>query len=153
MPIGDYCRRDPETAGPDETLRGAAQRMDASSVGSLVVLGEGRRPLGVVTDRDVALAVLRKGLDPETTPVSALIGGDVASVTERASVTVVIRIMRKHGLRRLPVVDVESGELRGIVALDDLLQLLASELSATAEAVRKQFPADLSGAHGLSSGA
>lgn len=152
MPIGDYCRSRPQTATADLTLRAAAQQMDSAGVGCLVVLDEERRPLGIVTDRDVALAVLRKGRDPELAPIGALVDGEVVAVTERASIAVVLRIMKKEGLRRLPVVDAGTGELRGIATVDDVLQLLSAELAMGAEAVRKQFPADLDGAHGLASG-
>ncbi len=153
MPVSDYLRRDPQTAGPDETLREAAQRMVEAGVGCLVIVDEERRPLGVVTDRDIALNVLRRKLDAEATPVIQLVDDSPVVVTEEASVAATIRILRTRGLRRVPVVHPETGELRGVLAVDDVLQLLSAELAAVAEVVRQQFPADLSGTHALPGGA
>jgi CBS domain-containing protein len=145
MPVASYCRRDAKTASADESLRDAAKRMDAAGVGSLVVVGEGNRPIGVVTDRDVVLAVLRRGLDPATTPVSEILERAAISVTEQASLAVAIRMMRQGGVRRLPVVDGKTGEVVGVLASDDVLQLLAAELGAASDVVRYQLPPELRG--------
>lgn len=148
MPIGDYCRTSPATAQPEESIRQAAQRMESLGVGSLVVVDAERRPLGMITDRDLVLRVLRQGCDAETTPVGEVMRRPALMVTQKAPVAVAGRFMRRCGLRRLPIVD-DEGRLAGIVAVDDLLQLLSSELAAAATTVRSQFPADLEGGHAL----
>jgi CBS domain-containing protein len=143
MPVADYCRRSPRTGLPGQTLRQAATQMKAQGVGCLVVVDDHGRPVGVVTDRDVALAVLRDGADPDTSVVESLLEGSIVSITSRASLAVAIRMMENNGLRRIPVVDAESGALMGILTSDDVLQLIASELLAAAEVARRQFPAEL----------
>jgi CBS domain-containing protein len=150
--VAEYCRRDPQCASASESVRAAARRMDAAGVGCLVVVDERRRPRGVLTDRDVALAVLCRGVDPDATTAGELLEGDVVSVTARAPLAVAIRMLRLHAIRRLPVVDARSGELVGIFTADDVMQLVAAELGAVAEVARQQFPADLRGERALGAG-
>jgi CBS domain-containing protein len=147
--VDEYCRRDPRCAAASESVRAAAQRMDAEGVGCLVVVDERRRPRGVLTDRDVALAVLGRGVDPDAARVGDLLEGDVVTVTARAPLAVAIRMLRLHALRRLPVVDARSGELVGLFTADDVMQLVAAELGAVAAVARQQFPADLRGERAL----
>lgn len=153
MPIGDYCRRDPVTAGAHESIQEAAKRMDATGVGCLVVVDDARFPIGIVTDRDLALRVLRHGLDASVETVAKVMEEPVVTVSSDAPIAVASRFMRKHGLRRIPVVEAGVGSLMGIVSSDDLVQLVASELSACADVARQQFPADLRGGSALSPGA
>jgi CBS domain-containing protein len=148
MPIRDYCRRDPVTVDPGDSIQDVARRMESAGVGCIVVVDEARRPLGVVTDRDLALRVLRRGTDPGTA-VREVLEGSPITVSDAAPVTVAARFMRDRGLRRIPVVDSDSGAIAGIMASDDLLQLVASELDACAAVVREQFPADLRGERAL----
>ena len=148
MPVGDFCRRSPCSAAPEESIREAAKRMDARGVGCLVVVdGEGK-PVGMLTDRDIVMRVLRRRRDPDATRVGEVIRGEVTRVREASPLELAIRRMRSDGVRRIPVVD-ETGKLVGILAADDVLQLAASELAGVAALVRSQFPADLEGGHAL----
>jgi CBS domain-containing protein len=123
--------------------------MDTLGVGCLVVVEKGGQPVGMVTDRDLALYVLRTRCDADAVQVADVMSEPPVTVTEAAPVAVAARFMRRHGVRRVPVVD-DVGRLVGILAWDDLLQLISSELKAAAEAVHAQFPADLAGEHALS---
>jgi CBS domain-containing protein len=152
MPIGDYCRSEPTTARPDESVQDAAKRMDAAGVGCVVVVDELSKPVGLLTDRDVALHVLRHRVDPARATVAELMREPVVTLSERAPIAVAARFMRQHGLRRIPVVDNETGVLTGIVAADDLLQLVSAELAVAVDVARQQFPADLRGERALAPG-
>jgi CBS domain-containing protein len=138
MAIGDYCRRDVRTVGIGETLRAAARKMEAEGVGCLVAL-EGTRPRGVLTDRDVMLRVLRDGLDADATGVESALTEDPVTVNESSSLRVAAIVMRRRGLRRLPVVD-SKGQLVGLIARDDLLGVVSRELVDVAAAVAAQTP-------------
>ncbi len=140
MPVGDYCRQPVQTVHPDEPLRAAARRMRDEGVGALVVVHEDRRVAGVLTDRDLALQVLREGRDPDATPVRALVAREPVVVHADAPLALVAGMMRRRGVRRLPVVD-RSERLVGVIAADDVLRLLARELGGLAEAVAAQAPA------------
>lgn len=150
MPVKDYCRSEPATARPDETIQEAAKRMEAAGAGCLVVVDAEQRPVGLLTDRDVALGVLRGRLDPTAAKVRELMHEPVVTVTEHAPLQVALRFMRQNALRRIPVVDNTSGELRGIVAADDFVQLISSELGLVADVMRHQSPANLRGDRALS---
>jgi CBS domain-containing protein len=152
MAVGDFCRRKPCTASADESIREAAKRMDARGVGSLVVVDAEGKPVGMLTDRDIVLRVLRRRLDPDATTVgSVLQQGELSRVREAAPLELAIRRMRSDAVRRIPVVD-DAGRLVGILTADDVLQLASSELAGLAAAVRSQFPADLEGGHALPTG-
>ncbi len=138
MPIGDYCQRDVRTIGAGEMLREAAKRMAEEGIGSLVVL-QGRHPRGVLTDRDIALRVLRGDADPDTTTTLDAVGRDPIVMHDTSPLRAASAVMRRTALRRLPVVDA-GGELVGLIAFDDLLRLVAKEVSGVAEVVAAQAP-------------
>jgi CBS domain-containing protein len=138
MPIGDYCEKPAATVRGDETVRAAAQRMKQEGLGSLVVVTAGR-PVGIVTDRDLVLETLGNRLDPGSVTVEEIASRPLVTVEQDAPVREAVRVIRRHAVRRLPVVD-DKGQLVGIVAADDLLSLAAAELGGLAVAVRSQSP-------------
>jgi CBS domain-containing protein len=101
-------------------------------VGAIVVL-DGRKPIGIVTDRDLAIRVLASNLAGDTL-VKDVMTGDPVCAHEGPGLADAAQLMREHGVRRLPVVDA-AGDLIGAVTLDDLLSLLGEELSSLAAAV------------------
>jgi CBS domain-containing protein len=142
MPVASYLYRMPRTVAPDETIRAAARLMERESIGC-VVLVEDSRPVGMLTDRDIALQILGRKLDAAVVQVGELAKRPLISVSARASLGHAIRVMRLHGIRRIPVVD-PSGHLVGLLSADDVLRFLSTEVAELAEALRKQ----LSGAQG-----
>jgi CBS domain-containing protein len=138
MPIGDYCQKPAATVRGDETIHAAATRMTQERIGSLAVVEEGR-PVGIVTDRDVVLETLCKPLDPASVKVGEITSRPLVSIEQDAPVREAARMIRRHGVRRLPVVD-EKGQLVGIVTGDDLLSLVAGELNGLTVAVHTQTP-------------
>jgi CBS domain-containing protein len=138
MPVGDYCRKPIVTVAPDLSVRAAAQQMKAQGVGALVVT-EGERPVGMLTDRDVALEVLCGHLDAESVPVRDIMRSPVVTLSEGTPVAEGARLLRMHRVRRLPVVD-KDGKLLGMLSVDDLLPLIARELAGISEAIQGQRP-------------
>ena len=104
----------------------------------LVVVGNGGRnaPVGMLTDRDVAIGVVALGVDAETTLVEAVMRPGLAAVSESTAVRDAIKIMRDQGVRRLPVVD-DAQRVIGLLSADDLLDLLAGEISDLAAMVSR----------------
>lgn len=140
MAIGEICNREVVFARRDSTVREAAQLMRDSHVGDLIIVDErnGRRvPAGILTDRDIAVGIVAKGLDPDTLAVGDVVGPELVLVKESAGVSETIELMRAKGVRRIPVVDA-SGALVGIVTADDMLDLLAEELSGLARMVARE---------------
>ena len=144
MPIGDYCQKDVRTIDVGATLREAAQRMAEEGVGCLIAL-QGAYPRGMLTDRDVALRVLRDGLDPDEAHVQDALTPDPVVVHASSPLRAAAAVMRRRAVRRLPVLDDEE-RLVGVLTLDDLVGLLARELSGLADAVGAQAPGGPRGA-------
>ena len=134
MPVGEICNREVVVAERTTTIVEAARLMRRYHVGDLVVVDEvqdRRVPVGMVTDRDLVVEVIAREQPFASCTVSAIMSATVVCVPETAGVIETIQLMRSHGVRRVPVVDA-GGALVGILAADDLLDLLAEELSALA---------------------
>ena len=139
MSIADYRQSAPATARPDESVRDAAKRMQQLGIGSLVVVDELERPVGMLTDRDIVQNVVRRRRDPDAVAIEEVMSRDVVSVWNRAPLVRVFHRMRQEGVRRVLSVDSE-GKLDGIVTYDDVLPLVAKDLSLAAEVIRSQAP-------------
>lgn len=139
MTIADFCQKNPSRVRPDETLREAARRMADDGVGCLVVVDEGERPVGIVTDRDIVTRGLRRQRNLDATPVSEVMSTELATVHEFSERDVAIRRLRAEGVRRIPVID-ERRRLLGIFSVDDALQAVAECTGAVAAVSRSQFP-------------
>lgn len=107
----------PETIQLGAPIRDAAALMDRADIGNVIVVDD-EQIRGIVTDRDIAVRVVAAGRDPLTTTVADVMTIFPATIAPTASVHEAVELMRKHDIRRLPVV--ESGRPIGIVALADL---------------------------------
>jgi CBS domain-containing protein len=121
------------TATLDETVFDVACRMRDQKVGCVVVVRDGR-PVGMLTDRDLVLRVVAEKLDPAAVLVSSIVTYDAVTIGRMDGFETVVRTMREHGVRRIPIVDAD-GRVAGIVTADDLVALIGSEFSALAEAI------------------
>ena len=140
MAIGDICTRDTVFTTRDSSIAAAAGLMREHHVGDLVVVEEkgGRRiPVGILTDRDLVIEILAKGVDMNSLTVGDLMIEDLVTAREGDGLYETIQRMRAKGVRRVPVVDANNS-LIGIVSVDDLLDLLADELSALARLVSRE---------------
>lgn len=134
MDIGDLCRRQVVTCSPETTLGDAAKLMRSQHVGSIVVCDAAKQPVGILTDRDIVVEVVAAQLDARTVKVGEVMSHHPAIVLEEEDVAWALKIMRDHGVRRLPVV-APDGQLTGIVALDDLLASAATSLADVVQAI------------------
>jgi CBS domain-containing protein len=140
MPIGEFCNRDVVFATREMSIPEAAQLMRQHHVGDLVVVDEtdGKRlPVGIVTDRDIVIEIIAKSLDFKDFTVGDIMGPQLVSVAEHEGVFETIRLMRVKGIRRIPVVD-RGGGLEGIVSADDILDLLAEEMTELAKVAPRE---------------
>ncbi|KQQ31031.1 hypothetical protein ASF61_17535 [Duganella sp. Leaf126] len=118
--IAEVMSRDVTSVAPDSTIREAAEMMDDLDVGALPVT-EGRRLVGMVTDRDITVRATAAGLGPEETLVSEVMTEDICHCYEDQDVDDVMQDMRDIQVRRVPVVSRDEHLLIGIVALADLV--------------------------------
>jgi CBS domain-containing protein len=137
MAVGEICNRDVVAAEKALSVVEAAQLLRRHHVGDLVVVedrGGRKHPVGIVTDRDIVVGVVAAGVNPDTLKVGDIMGPEVATVRESEGLFEALRYMRDKGVRRMPVVD-SAGVLAGILTLDDLLSLLAEEMTELAKLV------------------
>ena len=139
MSVGRICTRYVDLADPEETVPAAARRMLEREVGTLVILDRAKRPVGLLTDRDLVLRVLARGQDPRQTSVGEVMTKEPKTVTEGTPIEQALALMRSGAFRRLPVVG-GAGTLVGLVSLDDILSLLAEELREVGALVEREMP-------------
>jgi len=140
MAIGEICNREVAFAERETTINAAAKLMRHHHVGSLVIVDDlsGKRvPVGIVTDRDLVVEVEAMDLDPKVITVGDIMTNELITVPESQGVLETMEVMRFKGVRRLPVVDSE-GRLAGIVTIDDLLEVLAEELTDLTRIISKE---------------
>lgn len=138
MNIGEICTREIVMADREASLQQAASLMREHHVGALLVVAsaaDGMQAVGIVTDRDVVVEAVARGLDVTQTRVGRLAEGKLAVVPMGASLDEAIAVMKGRGVRRLLVAS-DSGQLFGIVSLDDLVDALAHEMSELGHALR-----------------
>ena len=138
MNVGEICSRIVVVAERNTPVQQAAKLMRDHHIGALVVTEGGagaRRAIGIVTDRDLVVEVVAADVDYRTLTVGDIMSEPPATLKETAGLFEIIAQMRSGGVRRLVVVDANE-HLLGIVAMDDLIPVLAEELSALAQAIR-----------------
>jgi CBS domain-containing protein len=131
LTAGDICKRKVTVGYKQTSLVAAAQLMREDHVGSLVVVDDengSRQVRGLITDRDIVMSVVATGLDPEPLRLEDIMTERVVTANEADSLLDLMRNMREHGVRRVPVVGVQD-ELMGIVTMDDVLKILAQEMN------------------------
>lgn len=121
---------------PETSAFVAAGLMRKHHVGALVVVDatEQSRPVGVLTDRDLVLALMAEGLDPEVFTAGDIMSVEPVLANLEMDAMDAVELMRSHRLRRLVIVD-EVGRLAGIVTMEDILELLTRELAGLAAGV------------------
>ncbi len=137
MSVGSITTHSPETIHPDDDVREGANRMRRTSVGALMVVDDQQKPVGVVTDRDLVLRALSLEKDPRSIKIASVMTANPTVILASASIGDAVTLMRHGGFRRLPVVD-GAGVLVGVVSFDDVMELLAKEISAVGQLLEGQ---------------
>ncbi|MBM3795738.1 MAG: CBS domain-containing protein [Acidobacteria bacterium] len=140
MPVKDVCVRNVVHVNRDTTIHDAAQLMRQHHVGDLIVAENGFdsiRPIGIVTDRDIVLSVVAPRLEATVITAGDVMGPELVTCPEEMGVTECIHRMRQHGVRRMPIVSA-SGDLVGIVSVDDLIEVLSEELTEIAKLIARE---------------
>jgi CBS domain-containing protein len=115
--IADVMTKGPAALDVDASALEAAQAMKAGDIGDVVVCDHGKI-WGIVTDRDLVVRAMADGTNPDEVKLRDVCSQQLTTITPNDSIDDAVRLMREHGLRRLPVVKDEK--LVGIVSLGDL---------------------------------
>lgn len=132
MNLGEIFRSNVVTVSPDDTITMAMSLMQQHNIGAVVVV-EQREIVGILTDRDVALAVVLGTATADST-VAETMSRKVVTIWEDQGIFDATQAMQGHRVRRLPIVN-RRNELTGMVTFDDLVSLLTKELSNLGEAI------------------
>jgi CBS domain-containing protein len=135
--IGEFCNRSVVVAERNCSVLDASRLMRQHHVGALVIVVSDAgmsKPVGLVTDRDLVVEVIAAHLDPAVVLIGDIMVEPLCLVREQEGVFETMRLMREHGVRRVPVVDGRGG-LQGIIAIDDLIAVLADEMNEFARLI------------------
>lgn len=137
MPVGNLGPDEVITANRDSTVSDVVEQFESENVGAAVI-SEDDKPVGIVTDRDVALAVNQSD-DVASIPVADVMTEDPITLREDAEGIEISRVIDEHSVRRIPVVD-ENDTLTGIVTLDDLVATIGEQLDNVSDTIEVQSP-------------
>ncbi|MEF8776657.1 MAG: CBS domain-containing protein [Haloarculaceae archaeon] len=137
MTVDDLAREDPIAATKNASIAQVASLMADHEVGSVVIEEDGR-PVGIVTDRDITIELTAQGRDPDDVTAEEVMTGDVVTIDRDGGLFDLVALMAEHQVRRVPVVD--DDELYGIITLDDIDRLLASEQQKLADVIEAESP-------------
>lgn len=140
MSVGQFCNRDTVILRKEDSIVDAAKLMRGFHVGSAIVVEDstgGVKPVGIVTDRDLVVEILAAELDPSAVAIGDIMSYDLITAREEDGLWETLQRMRIKGVRRIPVVD-QQGLLAGILTSDDLLEILAGELTELVKIIGKE---------------
>lgn len=120
MKVKEVMTEQPAAVWITDSLASAAISMWENDCGVLPILKDGRRVVGIITDRDICMATAIRNRPESTISVEEVMSGTVYSVAPNDDIHKALEIMRKHKVRRLPVLD-KSGELKGVVSMNDIV--------------------------------
>ena len=140
MPISECSNIGVVCCEADATIPDVAALMRKYHVGDVVVVekkDDSSIPIGIVTDRDIVIETIALQLDVKVFTAGDIMNAPIVTVQENEGLLETLRVMREHKIRRMPVVT-DAGTLYGIVTADDIINLLAAELSMMTGAIVEQ---------------
>ncbi len=124
--LSEVINRNVVTVSPTAALSEAAYLMMNEDIGALVVVDGDARPVGIVTDRDLVVSAMAEGINPDEITVEEIMTKDPITVDEETDLFEMLSVLSENSIRRLPVT--RGIKLVGIVSVDDLIVVVATEL-------------------------
>lgn len=140
MSLNECTSTDVVCCTSDTPIADVASLMRTHHIGDVVVTDERDGiciPIGIVTDRDIVIETIALNVDASSFTAGDLMITPLAVASESARLPEILQLMQMHKVRRIPLVSTE-GSLRGIVTADDIIRLLANELTLVADAIGEQ---------------
>lgn len=138
MPITDYCSKRVVSIPQNASIQEAAKKMREFNVGSLIVMEKTKKPIGIITDRDIVVSAVADGTISEK-KVSDLMSRNPLRLDQSAGVADAIDKMERHGVRRAAVVN-KKGQVCGMISTDDLVELLGVEINSLGKLMARKPP-------------
>ena len=150
MSIKGLCRKDVVTVKPGTLIEDVTKIMEEKNIGCVLVsdagpewkeLGiRGAKGFGIVTDRDIALKVINRRIDPRKCTIDTVMTQrNLVVLKEDMGLLEALQEVRNSAVRRFPVVD-DEGNLQGLITIDDIIQLLGREMSGVAQVIENEAP-------------
>lgn len=130
----ELMTNDPACCTPDTPLSEVARLMVERDCGEIPVVDENRKPVGVITDRDITCRTVAEGKNPLELTAKDCMSSPVVTVTPETSINDCCKAMAEHQVRRVPIVD-ENGACCGMVSQADVAQRGSKD--ETADVVRE----------------
>jgi len=111
----------------------AALLMRDEDVGAVVIIDDERRPIGILTDRDIVLSIVADNENPGELVVEDIMTRELVMVDEETDIFQLLKKISEKSIRRIPIT--KKGKLVGIVSVDDIIVVIATELSNLAAAL------------------
>ena len=140
MKVGEYCNKCVVAIASSADAADAAKLMRTHHVGFLVVHREGdvlRKPVGVLTDRDLVLGVMARDVDPYAVTVEDVMSRQPLTANESDGLNDLLQGLRLAGFRRAPVVDAR-GALIGIMTIDDAIEVITGLMCDVAGSIKSE---------------
>jgi CBS domain-containing protein len=140
MKVGEYCNKCVVAIASSADAADAAKLMRTHHVGFLVVHREGdvlRKPIGVLTDRDLVLGVMARDVDPYAVTVEDIMSRQPLTANESDGLNDLLQGLRLAGFRRAPVVDAR-GALIGIITIDDAIEVITGLMCDVAGSIKSE---------------
>jgi CBS domain-containing protein len=137
MSLENFCRKPVVKILPEQNVAEACRVMEENNIGSLVVEHDGKL-CGIITDRDIALKVAGALRDPQKTAVKEVMTADPIRVSVDKDLRHLTSLMHAFHVRRVPIVNGHD-TIVGIITLDDVVALLANEMSEIGKAISDGF--------------
>ena len=131
--VRDVMSKDVKVVRPDTTMKEVVATMNKFGIGSIIVV-QGERPVGIITERDILRRQVEPCLAPETLTAKHVMTSPVVTINEEASIEEAARLMAKKKAKRLPVMN--NGRLMGILSYTDIVFKVPEMLSVLEELVR-----------------
>ena len=131
--VRDIMSKDVKVVRPDSSVKEVVATMNKFDIGSIVVV-QGNRPVGIITERDILRRIVQPCLAPETLTARQVMTSPVLTISETASIDEAAKLMAKKKVKKLPVMDKQK--LVGIVTLTDIVTKVPTMLSILEELVR-----------------
>jgi CBS domain-containing protein len=138
MTLETIAREEVVSVAPTTDVVSLAERLRDDSIGCVVVTDD-EKPVGIVTDRDIAIKVVGEGTDPTGVTANDVMTREPATAHEDEGVFDLVRTMNEHGVRRMPIVD-DDGTLTGIVTFDDLFVMFRDEFEELGDVLEAGMP-------------
>jgi CBS domain-containing protein len=131
--VRDVMTKDVRVVRPDTTIQEVVATMNKFDIGSIIVV-QGDRPVGIITERDILSRQVEPCLAPETLTARQVMSSPLITISETASIEEAARLMARKKAKRIPVMN--NGKIVGIITFTDIVFKVPTMLAILEELVR-----------------